>query len=1114
MKNFKKIITSLLVILMVFSILPLNVFASENINEDINNDKKIYKVEFVVYDEVISSFDAEEGSSVTPLDESLIKANDGEEFVCFVDSEGNELNEDDLISINSNMTYYAKFIKIEEEKSDKESSLSKDIQSEKKTKVVKSNKAELKNTELEKNEFLLDEGNISINKIQVVQGEEKYTYNKKEPITIKSKEASNNNIIVSDFSGEIILDNINMNNTFYIENGSSVTLTLKGDNIINGVSNHAGIEVSRNDDFVNEVTIKGNGTLNVSGGSGSAGIGGNIANPNGIVNIVSGTINATAGNNGAGIGGGSNTGSGGSYKIYKCDGGDINILGGKVTAKGNGSGAAIGGGNHGDGGNITISGDADVTATGGAAGIGSGLGSHKQDSDGKKGPGYYNGGNIVIKGNPTVKATGGNNSAGIGGGMYADSGNITISGGNITAYSPRGNSGSYHHGAAAIGGGYVGHGNVNITGGTINAYLDGDNSAAAIGSGATASTNPERKLEARGLEATYKKTTVNISGGNVTAKAGKHGAGIGGGYGVDYVDVDISAGYVYATGSLSSLSEKRGGAGIGSGSNNSEIKSSKYAFETTLNINITGGSILSVGGFGASGIGSGSDNKTANEIKILNVSDLHAYSDGTKFAVDTEKGSIERNGFSEKVLQGTFTLPYTSKSVKIYEDKSNDKNDLLNIIREKEVSREFTLPDEYRSFAVDVDNEGNYLVFDNENNLYGVNSVVNEKKEDNIFSEENKFEFSYNVIESKLSDNYYLYPLSGFTILDKVDYIVHYVDTNNNPLHEDKIVSASYGEKVTEKAIDIKGYKPINEESQSIKLDSSNNEITFVYDKILYEYTVYYVDKDNVRLYEDKIGSGKYNETVSEKAININGYKLISEDNKSIVIDTENNTIVFVYEKETKDDEPITPVNPVHPVNPNNPSNTNDNPVIPQNTDTQSENRNAVTVSSTSDNDTPVIRDNNNNVSNTTINDGVTPLSDGGVVNIEENETPLSEGMSGASWALINLLCTLFSVLSSLVLLVFTRKKREEYYDMEDNNTDIYLKEKKKMRMATKVIALIDAVVALVVFILTEDMTLPMALVDKWTILMIVFALVSVVSLVMGYKNAKDEASEEEVIGA
>ena len=110
---------------------------------------------------------------------------------------------------------------------------------------------------------------------------------------------------------------------------------------------------------------------------------------------------------GAGIGG-----------SWSGDGSNITITGNaKVTATGGQYAAGIGGGEDSDGSNITISGSAEVIATGGdfAAGIGGGA---------WLGDGSY----ITIEGNAKVTAKGGNNAAGIGGGESRDGSNITITG--------------------------------------------------------------------------------------------------------------------------------------------------------------------------------------------------------------------------------------------------------------------------------------------------------------------------------------------------------------------------------------------------------------------------------------------------------------------------------------------------------------------------------------------------------------------------------------------------------------------------------------------------------------------------------------------------------------
>ena len=110
-----------------------------------------------------------------------------------------------------------------------------------------------------------------------------------------------------------------------------------------------------------------------------------------------------------------------------------------------------------------------------------------------------------------------NMGAGIGGGMYGK-GEVTISGGDVTAHGG--------HTAAGIGGGFRGSGDVTILGGTVTAIpAEGSNSnVTGIGGG-------------YGCD---EKSTVRILGGVVDAVGDGYGSGIGGGEGD--VEVEIGGG--------------------------------------------------------------------------------------------------------------------------------------------------------------------------------------------------------------------------------------------------------------------------------------------------------------------------------------------------------------------------------------------------------------------------------------------------------------------------------------------------------------------------------------------------------------------------------------------
>lgn len=193
---------------------------------------------------------------------------------------------------------------------------------------------------------------------------------------------------------------------------------------------HPGILVN----YGNSLTLNGNGILNAIASdsypyeaAGIGGFGGTIRSGN--ITIHSGYIYATGSASGAGIGGG-------DMEVN----GDIHIDGGFVHAKGGYFGPGIGTGQNYTAqtpGTIFISGGIVEAIAGGTwngdsygtVGSGAGIGS----GGGASAP------NVIISGG-TVLAKGGQCGAGIGGGIYSSnltyelySGNITISGGNVTA---------------------------------------------------------------------------------------------------------------------------------------------------------------------------------------------------------------------------------------------------------------------------------------------------------------------------------------------------------------------------------------------------------------------------------------------------------------------------------------------------------------------------------------------------------------------------------------------------------------------------------------------------------------------------------------------------------
>ena len=103
---------------------------------------------------------------------------------------------------------------------------------------------------------------------------------------------------------------------------------------------------------------------------------------------------------------------------------------------------------------------------------------------------------------------------------------------------------------------------------------------------------------------------------------------------------------------------------------------------------------------------------------------------------------------------------------------------------------------------------------------------------------------------------------------------------------------------------------------------------------------------------------------------------------------------------------------------------------------------------------------------------------------IEDEETAQAGAPDEGSWALLNLILMALTVVAGLVMLA--------------------LRFARKTGMA-HLLGIVPAVVALVAFFVTEDMTLPMVMIDKWTLIMAVIALVQAALFLLGRNSAQDE---------
>ena len=120
--------------------------------------------------------------------------------------------------------------------------------------------------------------------------------------------------------------------------------------------------------------------------------------------------------------------------------------------------------------------------------------------------------------------------------------------------------------------------------------------------------------------------------------------------------------------------------------------------------------------------------------------------------------------------------------------------------------------------------------------------------------------------------------------------------------------------------------------------------------------------------------------------------------------------------------------------------------------------------------------------------------------------------MAAPAWALLNLILSLLTVLGSLFLLsgLFGKKKEEATDEngnliLDDNGESVM--NRIKQRTGWRITSLLPAIGSVIAFILTENMRNPMVLVDRWTLLMVIIAVIQI--LVMMLSKKKVEETEE-----
>lgn len=283
-------------------------------------------------------------------------------------------------------------------------------------------------------------------------------------------------------------------------------------------------------------------------------------------------------------------------------------------------------------------------------------------------------------------------------------------------------------------------------------------------------------------------------------------------------------------------------------------------------------------------------------------------------------------------------------------------------------------------------------------------------------------------------------------------------------------VEVSYGSDATApKAPKVEGYtfKNWDKDYKNVKSDLT---IQAVYE--INKYKVTFVDKDGKEITHMEVPYGS--DAIAPNAPEVDGYTFTGWD-KEFKNVREDLIVQALYSVNRID--PVEPVNPVTPQNPQNPQtrtpiadNNNETPYLP-NTEPQE-----------------------------IVNQNETPKTDGKEV-VKESKTPKASG--DMYWALFNLLFAAGTLILGIFLLLCKLNKEEE--DEDDEDKTIPYKRRKWMRVVTSIVA----VAAVIIFVITEDITLTMRYTDKWTWLMAVVFLGQVIFFLAARKWKEVEEEEE-----
>jgi len=129
-------------------------------------------------------------------------------------------------------------------------------------------------------------------------------------------------------------------------------------------------------------------------------------------------------------------------------------------------------------------------------------------------------------------------------------------------------------------------------------------------------------------------------------------------------------------------------------------------------------------------------------------------------------------------------------------------------------------------------------------------------------------------------------------------------------------------------------------------------------------------------------------------------------------------------------------------------------------------------------------------------------------IDIDTTPVPQAPGLGANAWALYNLLLTFLAALQLIWLIIrriLAKNREEEHTSSSQATENAYIDMRMKRKLAAALIGIVGTIAAVVLFLLTENMRLPMEYVNKYTICYILVNLVEFAFFLISIRKRAEE---------